>query len=260
MFELSTYIQNQAAQKGIALMTHVVIGFPSLVETEQLIAEMVAAGADVIELQIPFSDPLADGPVIMAANDQALRQQVTMKDCLELMKTITARFDLPFLFMSYYQPIFHFGLREFCHQARQAGCAGLIVPDVPFDEEQSEGFIKACEAADLHHIRLLSPTTTVERLQRNAQVANGFVYVTARVGITGQQTKLDQALTTLLAEVRAACAVPIAVGFGISQPEQIRALRGHAEMAIAGSAVIEQIQADGLESVQPFIKHLRSLV
>lgn len=258
MSKLETSIYQAVKKKKIALMTHVVIGYPTLADTENIILAMVASGVDVIELQIPFSDPLADGPVIMAANDQALRNGITVNQCLAFMKKMSSQVSIPLLFMSYYQPLFHFGIEAFCEQAQAAGCQGLIVPDIPYDEEKHEGFVQACICHDLHHVRLLSPNILAERLEANASLANGFVYVTARQGITGATSRLDTNLGRFLKKVKAQIGVPLAVGFGISQPHQVEALVGQAEIAVVGTAIIEKMKVHGLESLQPFIKHLRS--
>src|SRR3989344_3830180 len=137
-----TKIKNE---KRLGLMTHVVVGYPSLQETATVVTEMVAAGVDFIELQIPFSDPLADGPVIMQANDVALAQSVTVTDCLTIMSQLSAQVPIPLLFMAYYNTVFTYGVERFCKAAAQAGCQGLIVPDMPIDEENHEGFVHSCQ-------------------------------------------------------------------------------------------------------------------
>ncbi len=242
--------------KKLSLMTHVVIGYPDLESTYRIVEQMVEEGVAYIELQIPFSDPLADGPVIMAANDRALKNGVTLKDCFKFMERVSHDFPINFLFMGYFNSVFHFGVEDFCQRAQQVGAYGLIIPDIPIDEEPAENFIKSCETHNLHHIRLLSPTSTLERIQLNARYQNGFVYCTSRVGTTGAGVQVDPQLEQFLQLVRQYFTVPVAVGFGISQPEHVRALRGIADIAVIGSAVIEQITKNGVESVQPFIRQL----
>lgn len=160
------------AKKNIGLMTHVVIGYPTLQDTKKIVQSMAESGVDFIELQIPFSDPLADGPTIMKANDRALANGVTSTDCFAVMKELSTSVDIPLLFMGYYQSVFHIGVEEFCRRAKEAGAQGLIIPDIPIDEEEAEGFIAACEKYGLHHIRLLSPTSSEARIKLNATVQN----------------------------------------------------------------------------------------
>jgi tryptophan synthase alpha chain len=242
--------------KKIGLMTHAVIGFPNLTATIQLVRKMAAAGADFVELQIPFSDPLADGPTIMHANDIALSNGVTLNDCFAVMKELSASVDIPLLFMGYYQSVFHLGAEAFCSRAKSAGAQGLIIPDMPIDEEVHEHFIQACQKHHLHHIRLLSPTSTEARIKVNAAVQNGFVYCTSRSGVTGANRTVDPDLVAYLALVRKYITVPVAVGFGISKPEHVRALVGQADIAVVGSALIDLIEKKGVEAVPAYIQTL----
>lgn len=248
------------AHKKIGLMTHVVVGFPNLEATVTLVESMAKAGVDFIELQIPFSDPLADGPTIMRANDISLSQGTSIQDCFDVMKKLSARIDIPLLFMGYYQSVFHVGVEEFCRKAKAAGAQGLIIPDMPVDEEGNEHFIQACEKHKLNHIRLLSPNSTVERIKLNAKVQNGFVYCTSRSGTTGANHELDTSIVQYIKTVKKYFHIPIAVGFGISKPEHVKALIGQADIAVVGSAIIEVIEKDGLENVPVYIRKLLSKV
>lgn len=244
--------------KKIGLMTHVVVGFPDLESTIQIVKDMEKAGVDFVELQIPFSDPLADGPTIMHANDVSLANGTTLKDCFDVMKKLSAEVKIPLLFMGYYQSVFHVGVDEFCKRAAKAGAQGLIIPDMPIDEESHEQFITSCEKYGLNHIRLLSPTSTEDRIKINAKVQNGFVYCTSRSGITGSNNELDPTVVSYLDTVKKYIQVPIALGFGISKPEHISALVDKVDIAVVGSAVIEVINKKGLKAVTPFIKKLLS--
>jgi tryptophan synthase alpha chain len=244
--------------KKIGLMTHVVIGFPSVEATIQLVKEMAASGVDFIELQIPFSDPLADGPTIMHANDIALAGGITREDCFRVMEELSAAVDIPLLFMGYYQTVFRTGVEEFCRRARAAGAQGLIIPDIPIDEEGYEHFLRACKKHKLCPVRLFSPTSTEERIKLNAAVQSGFVYCTSRSGTTGANNEIDPSLVEYLNTVRKYIHVPIAVGFGISKPEHVAALVGQADIAVVGSAVIDLIEKQGVAAVPQYIKHLLS--
>jgi tryptophan synthase alpha chain len=242
--------------KKIGLMTHVVIGYPTEKDTITIVKEMAAAGTDFVELQIPFSDPLADGPVIMKANDRALENGLTLEKCFQVMSKASKEVEIPLLFMGYYNSVFRCGVENFCYRAKEAGAAGLIIPDVPADEEVAEGFMAACDKVGLHHIQLLSPNSTNERVALNAKYQNGFVYCTSRAGITGATKELDPGLSKFLKKAHQQIHVPLAVGFGISQPAHIKALIGYADIAVVGSAVIEQIETAGVQSVRPFIEKL----
>lgn len=260
MRTINQQLQLIKQNKKIGLMTHVVVGFPNLEATIRIVKDMEKAGVDFVELQIPFSDPLADGPTIMHANDVSLANGTTIDDCFKIMKTLSVEVQIPLLFMGYYQSVFHVGVDEFCRCALKAGAQGLIIPDIPIDEEAHEHFIHACEKNNLNHIRLFSPTSTEDRIQLNAKVQNGFVYCTSRSGITGANNELDPTVVTYLDTVKKYITVPIALGFGISTPEHISALVGKVDIAVVGSAVIDVVNKDGIDSVTPFIKTLLSKV
>lgn len=246
--------------KKIGLMTHVVIGYPTLEDTVTIVKEMEKAGVDFIELQIPFSDPLADGPTIMHANDISLAQGTASDDCFKIMKKLSNEVKIPLLFMGYYQSVFRHGAQNFCKKARESGAQGLIIPDIPLDEEKHEGFIQACNDNQLHHIRLISPTSTDERIKLNAKLQNGFVYCTSRSGTTGATNALDPQVEKYLENVKKYITVPIALGFGISKPEHVQAIVGKADIAVVGSAVIDVIEKEGVSAVPKYIKYLLSKV
>lgn len=242
--------------KKIGLMTHVVAGYPSLQETEKLVLEMEKAGVDFIEIQIPFSDPIADGPTIMRANDRALANKVTTIDTLQLMQRLVKKVQIPLLFMGYYNSLLHYGTKIFCRDAQKAGAQGLIIPDMPIDEEEHEHFIAHCSKYDLAPIRVLSPTSTDERIAANIEVAQGFIYCTAVSGTTGIRNTLDTQTYQFLKKMKQVTDLPLAVGFGISKPEHIQALIGLADIAVVGSAVIQEIETNGVRGVQGYIESL----
>ncbi len=247
-------------KKKLGLMTHVVVGFPSIEETVSIVKTMAENGADFIELQIPFSDPLADGPTIMKACEASLANGTKVKDAFKVMKQLSFQSETPLLFMAYYNTIFRYGVEKFCFDAQMAGAAGLIVPDMPLDEEAHEHFYEYCEKYNLYHIQVISPASTDNRLQRNAQAASGFVYVTSRQGTTGAKDTLDPALVTYLQKLRTYIKLPLAVGFGISKREHIDMLRGHADIAVVGSAIIDIIKSTAKgkreEAVKTYISQL----
>lgn len=247
-------------EKKLGLMTHVIVGYPTLKETEQIVLAMADVGVDFIELQIPFSDPLADGPTIMKACEDSLRNGTKVADAFILMKKLSARIKVPLLFMAYYNTVFRYGVEKFCRDAVKAGAAGVIVPDMPLEEEGEEGFLDCCNNYNLANIRVVSPASTRERLEKNAQVATGFVYATARQGTTDAKKILDPQIATYLKEVKQTFRVPMAVGFGISTKTRIDMIRDVADVVVVGSGVIDIIREsavkDRVKNIKQFIKGL----
>lgn len=245
--------------KKLGLMTHVVVGYPSLKETEQLVKTMDDVGVDFIELQIPFSDPLADGPTIMKACEDSLNSGTKVKDTFEVASKLTKTVKAPLLFMAYFNTVFKYGVKKFCEESVKAGISGLIIPDIPIEEEANVGFMKSCDESGLKHIHVISPASTDERLKQNSKVANGFVYCTARQGTTDAQKGLDPKIANYLKNVRKNFSVPIAVGFGISSRERIEMIRPYSDIAVVGSAIIDIINThpkNYLEEIRKFIKNL----
>lgn len=241
----------QLKEKGrIGLMTHIVVGYPSLAKTASLVCTMEKAGADFVELQIPFSDPLADGPTIMRACEESLSNGTRVSDAFLLMEELSRELSVPLLFMAYYNTVFRYGTKNFLRDAKRAGASGVIVPDVPIEEEDGEHFIRFCSYYDLANIRVVSPASTDERLKKNASVASGFVYCTARQGITGAREKLDPSIVTFLQKVRTFFTIPLAVGFGISKKEHLNALTPYADIAVAGSAFIDVINRSNKNNME----------
>jgi len=262
MTNLETQLEKLKQSKRIGLMTHVVIGYPTIKGTIALVKVMENAGVDMVELQIPFSDPMADGPTIMKANQIALNQGTKIQDCFETMRILTREVKIPLLFMGYYNSVFNYGVKKFCRDAKRAGAAGLIIPDIPLEEEGHEGFMTACQKYTLHHIRVISPATTEKRLQKNAKVANGFVYCVSRYCTTGAKLELDPRLKNYLQKVRKYIKLPLAVGFGISKKEHVLSLKDCAEIAVIGSAIINIIEREkskaSFQKVERFIKTLKN--
>lgn len=242
-------------ENRLGLMTHVVIGYPSLETTESLVKIMADSGADFIELQIPFSDPLADGPTIMKACEKALENGVKVADAFKLADKLSKQAKIPLLFIAYYNTVFKYGARRFCQDAKKAGISGLIVPDIPLEEEHEEHFIKYCKINKLKNIRVVAPVSTIERLQKNARVASGFVYCTARQGITGARRRLDPNIISYLEKVRNIFNIPIAVGFGISKRDHLKQLLSHVDIAVIGSAVVDVINRSEKNSVEKNIRN-----
>jgi tryptophan synthase alpha chain len=242
----------------INLMTHVVAGYPSMKECEELVVTMDKAGVAYVEVQFPFSDPIADGPTIMKANDEALDSGVTVEDCFQLMERLKARVKVPLLIMTYYNVAFRYGLEEFCKRAADLGIYGFIVPDIPIDEEEREGYLAMCEKHGLQAIQVVSPLTLDERMEEIGKVARGFVYCVARKGITGAQEDMDSELEAYLGRVRKHIDLPLALGFGISSKEQVEQACEVADISVMGSHLINLYQGadDGISAVGGFLKSL----
>jgi tryptophan synthase alpha chain len=229
----------------LALFPYLTAGFPDPTSSGELVKTMVGAGADGLEIGVPFSDPMADGLTLQRANERALSQGASILTALHLAGW--ARQASPtaaITFMSYYNPILAFGEAAFCQAAIEAGADAVIVPDLP--PEESGPLRAACAGAGLAYIFMLSPNSPPERIRRAAELASGFIYCVALVGVTGARTDLSTDLATFLAEVRKATDVPLVVGFGISKPEHVRALHGQADGVIVASAL-----ADLIESTPP---------
>jgi tryptophan synthase alpha chain len=222
-----------------SLMTHIVGAYPDMKASEELVLQMDQAGVSFVEIQIPFSDPIADGPTIMQANQDALDAGVTPEDCFNLMERLKEKVKLPLLFMTYFNVVHHYGVESFCKRAHKAGAYGLIVPDMPLDEEPYDHFLEHCKKYDLHPIQVISPLTPDRRLKKIAEVASGFVYCVARKGTTGVQAEISTSLGDYLENVRKFISLPLAVGFGISSKEQVEQVLEHADIAVMGSKVIK---------------------
>lgn len=226
-------------EKRLGIITHVVIGYPSLEETIERVKIMEAAGVDIIELQIPFSDPIADGPAITRANQAAIAGGVTIEDCITLAATLSQTVSIPIQFIGYYNTVIHYGVEKFITDSVAAGIQGFTFPDLPFDEEPYEHFYAPAQNLQLPVIQLVSPFTTEQRLKSIVEHASGFLYCVARTGVTGASKELPINLTDYLKRVRKYATLPIAVGFGISTPEHIQALHGLADIAVVGSALLD---------------------
>ncbi len=252
---LETYLKNRLKERRILLMTHIVMGYPSFDDSHKLIETMVAAGVDLMELQIPFSEPVADGPVILHANQKALSAGATVQKCLELAKTAAASFNIPFLFMSYYNILFKYGVERFAGEMAGRGLHGAIVPDLP--PEEGSDYLNAMRTHRLSPIFIFSPTTSDARMKMLASHARGFVYCVARKGVTGLDTRFSGQLETYLERCRQATSLPLALGFGVKDRTDIDFLKGKADIAVIGTQTIRLMEQRGVAAVGDFIAGLR---
>jgi len=241
-----------------SLVAYVTCGDPDLATTREVVLAGIAAGAGVVELGVPFSDPLADGPVIQRASERALKQGTTLEQVLTLAAEIRERSQSAGLIaFSYLNPILRMGLEKFCRVARAAGLDGVLVTDLPVEEARE--YIQAMRRHDLASIFLAAPTSTEERLKRIVTASRGFVYAVSRTGVTGAQSQLSGEARSLVRRLRRYTRLPIVVGFGISTPEQFRRVGAYADGAVVGSAIVETIERNrGREaaSVGEFVKKL----
>lgn len=252
---LENQLRERLSDKKILLMTHIVLGYPSFAVNREVIAQMVAGGVDCIEMQIPFSEPMADGPVILKANQDSIAAGTTVADCLAFGAEMSGKYDIPFLFMTYYNIVFKYGEEQFFQDCRQAGIKGLIVPDLP--PEMGGEFFGLAREYQLAPVLIFAPTSTDARMTELNRSAAGFIYCVARRGVTGSQSEFGEEFTRYLSRCRAATALPLAVGFGIQSREDIAAITGKADMAVIGSETIRLVDREGPQAVGPFIAGLR---
>ena len=249
----------QAGRTG--LVTYITAGDPDLARSAQIIKRLDTAGADVLEIGVPFSDPLADGPVIQRATERALAAGVTLAQVLGMLKTLRPAISAPVVIFSYANPILRMGLDQFVTEAKAAGVDGVLTLDMP--PEEGELFRTAFTSAGIDTIFLLSPTTTVERIRRAAALGSGFLYGISRLGVTGMRDTVDASARELASRVKAQTPMPLALGFGISRPEHVRAIGQCADAAVVGSALVNVIAEHGqspalMDEVERYVRWLRS--
>jgi len=252
---LESYIREKRARKDILIMTHLVLGYPSFEQAYTIVESMVRAGVDLIELQIPFSEPIADGPVILRANQMSLAAGSKVDICLDFAQNVAAEFDVPFLIMSYYNILFKYGVDRFTADAKEIGIRGVIVPDLP--PEEAGEYLNAMEQNGLAPIFIFSPNTTDERLKSIAACAKGFVYCVSRTGVTGSQTDFSRQLDAYLGRCRVATSLPLAVGFGVKEKADVDFLQGKVDIAIIGTQTIRLVDEKGVAAVEGFIRSLQ---
>jgi tryptophan synthase alpha chain len=243
------------------LVTYVTAGDPDLQRSAEIIQRLDRAGADVLEIGVPFSDPLADGPVIQRATERALASGVTLSQVLAMLQSVRPSISAPVVIFSYANPILRMGLDRFVTEATAAGVDGVLTLDMP--PEEGELFRTTFTAAGIDTIFLLSPTTTVERIRRAASLGSGFLYGISRLGVTGMRDSVDTSARELATRVKSETAMPLALGFGISRPEHVRSVGQFADAAVVGSALVNVIAEHGrspglMDEVERYVRWLRS--
>ncbi len=224
----------------LGLVAYVTAGDPSLDATERIVMAMAEAGADVVELGVPFSDPLADGPTIQRASERALRGGATLAGVLDLVQRIRAKSEVPLVLFSYFNPVLQMGAEKFAAGAAESGADGVLITDLT--PEEGADFRRTVRARGLDTVFLAAPTSTDTRLKLLTEASSGFVYLISRTGVTGAKDSLPDDLPALVRRVRAVTTLPIAVGFGISLPGHVSVLGGLADAAVVGSALVAEIE------------------
>ena len=246
-------------QKAKGLVIYVTAGDPNLEATGSLLAAIAKGGADIIELGIPFSDPLADGPVIQRASERALAAGTSLRKVLQKLPEWKKNVQVPIVLFSYYNPILQYGLEDFARDASQAGADGVLAVDL--SPEESEAYVETMRKWKLDTIFLAAPTSTDERLRRVTAVSTGFLYLIARAGVTGERSEMSASTLPLIERVRKITSLPLAVGFGLSSPQQIHAVQEQADAAVVGSAVVRTIEehfpSRGAAAVENYVRWLK---
>jgi tryptophan synthase alpha chain len=238
----------------IALMTHQVIGYPDMKTNERALEIFEKNGVEYTELQIPFSDPSADGPTFVKANQESLNSGTTVRKSLEFIEKSVKKFDMNILIMTYYNIVYQYGVEEFVKKASKLGVWGLIIPDATL-EDASELY-EYCEKYDVNPVVIATPYTEESRLKELSIKGSGFIYYVPRAGVTGTKTKFSDDVTNKIDRIKEVTKMKCAVGFGIQEKKDIDILSGHADIAIIGSAITRVIENEGIEKVDEFLKNL----
>ena len=249
----------QAKKK--AFIAFITAGFPSLAVTEKLIYEFDKIGVDILELGVPFSDPMSDGPVIQEASQEALKKNTHLVDILKLVKKARKRVEMPICLMTYYNPVFCFPEKQFIAQAKASGVDGVIIPDLP--PEEGRNFIKAANKAGLDMICFISPTSSTKRMKLIAKAAKGFIYYVSLTGVTGVRKKLQDDIRKNINLIKRYTKKPVCVGFGVSTPSQAREIKQFSDGVIIGSAIVTKMKEnkaspDLVKRVSDFVAKLKA--
>mgnify|MGYP000583785547 CR=1 FL=1 len=239
---LNTYLSERkkalhTSERPAMIMTHVVCGYPSFEANWKALEIMDSFGVDLVELQFPFSEPSADGPLFVKANQEAINNGVHVEDCFEFMAKVTAKFSFKVLMMGYYNTVFKTGHRAFLERLKEAGAEGFILPDLPVDEAGELHLI--AKELDLSPIVLMTPTNSDARLAQLAKCADGFIYTVARKGVTGTNTSMNDEVSNFIDRCRQFTDLPLAVGFGVSNADDVRFIGEHADIAVIGTAALK---------------------
>jgi tryptophan synthase alpha chain len=263
MTAVSECFRSLRSQGNCALIPFITAGDPDLSTTAQALRILDRAGADLIELGVPYSDPLADGPVIQAAATRALNRGVKLEDVLEIVKNAQGEVKAPIILFTYYNPIYHRGIDVFLDQIKAAGVSGLVVPDLPLEE--AESLLQPAAAKGIEVILLVAPTSPPERIQAIARQSQGFIYLVSVTGVTGMRNQVATRVEELLDSIRSVTDKPVGVGFGISDPTQALQVKNWgADAVIVGSAMVKRLAdnspSEGLKSLEEFCRSLKQAI
>jgi tryptophan synthase alpha chain len=260
MISVSAQFEQLRAKGQTALIPFITAGDPDLETTAEALRQLDRNGADLIELGIPYSDPLADGPVIQAAATRSLAKGTTLDKVLDLVKTVSPELRSPIILFTYYNPILNMGVEKFLQRIYDAGARGLVVPDLPLEE--SQGLLEPAAQIGIEVILLVAPTSPLERLEAIAAKSQGFVYLVSTTGVTGMRSQIGKGVQQMLESLRTLTDKPIGVGFGISQPEHARQVaEWNADAVIVGSAMVKRLsEPDGLRSIVELCSSLKRAI
>lgn len=253
MVKLAAFIKQKRQQKGFLLMPHLVLGYPDFATNSQQVAAMVEGGADIIELQIPFSEPVADGPLIANANLQSVAAGTRLEDCFRFAEQQKKTFPaVEFVWMTYVNLPFQKGYDRFLEQTSKIGVAATILPDLPIEE--AESYLAACRKWQVDPIFIFTPYQSNKRLELLAKQAEGFIYCMARKGVTGENTAFDASVRSRLELYRRITALPLALGFGVSSPADVRGILSSLDILVIGSQLLRLMEKDGVAAIAPFLQ------
>ncbi|RJQ55286.1 MAG: tryptophan synthase subunit alpha [Nitrospiraceae bacterium] len=255
MNKISDTFKHLKKAGGKAFIPYIMAGDPSLDATKGLVADLESAGADIIELGVPFSDPLADGPTIQRASERALAQGVTLRKVLALVEEIRKASQIPLILMTYYNPVFKYGIEAFAKEAARVGVDGVIIPDLIPDE--AEDFLSCARQYNLDTIFLLAPTSTEDRIRKVVKASRGFIYYVSITGITGAKLAIGDPMKDTLDLIKNSTQKPVAIGFGISNPEEAAEAADLADGIIVGSAIVRLIAES--RDIKDFARSLKPL-
>ena len=251
---LEAHIRDRLRRKPLLLMAHAVAGYPSVDDNKRMLESMEKAGVDLVELQLPFSEPIADGPVFVKANQDAILSGMRWGPYFDLLSWAARNCSFPVLFMGYYNSAFRMGEAVFCERLAAAGAKGFILADLPPEEGRS--LAEAARRHGLDPVLIMTPASPPERLREIGERASGFIYCVARKGVTGRKTEVSGEVQDFLERARHATPLPLGLGFGLKAPEDVRALRGKADIAIVGTACLEAWERGGPEGYRRFLDDL----
>ena len=245
-----------AFENGKAFIGFLTAGDPTVEKTVEYILAMEEAGCDLIEIGIPFSDPMAEGVVIQDANVRALKHNTTTDDVFDIVREVRAKTDIPLVFLTYINPVFFYGYERFFKRCSELGVDGIISPDLPYEEKGE--IAEIARKNDVDVISLIAPTSK-ERIQKIAADASGFIYIVSSLGVTGMRSEIKTDLNSIIEDIRDVCDLPLAVGFGINTPEQSRDIAKIADGVIVGSAIVKIIEEHGENAAEPLKEYVSSM-